>query len=219
MQPFGCSSPGALGRKRVLAWVAGACLVPRRTGPLQADENWRLTSLGTRRYDPPVKFIPSLYLPHERFTTMIKMTGTVGSVLKQKGRELWFVTPDQTVYDAIEKMADKGVGALLVMTKEKLVGIISERDYTRKVILKGRSSKTTLVKEIMTSPVIFVASDTAVDECMVIITKNRIRHLPVMENERVLGVVSIGDLVKWVVSEQEETIEHLQNYISTNYPA
>jgi signal-transduction protein with cAMP-binding, CBS, and nucleotidyltransferase domain len=111
------------------------------------------------------------------------------------------------------------VGALLVMTKEKLVGIISERDYTRNVILKGRSSKTTLVKEIMTSPVIFVASDTAVDECMVIITKNRIRHLPVMENERVLGVVSIGDLVKWVVSEQEETIEHLQNYISTNYPA
>jgi CBS domain-containing protein len=150
---------------------------------------------------------------------MIKMTGTVGSILKQKGRELWFVTPDQTVYDAIEKMADKGVGALLVMTKEKLVGIISERDYTRNVILKGRSSKTTLVKEIMTSPVIFVASDTAVDECMVIITKNRIRHLPVMENERVLGVVSIGDLVKWVVSEQEETIEHLQNYISTNYPA
>jgi len=146
------------------------------------------------------------------------MSDTVGSVLKRKGSEVWFLTPDQTVYDAIEKMADKGVGALLVISAGKLVGIISERDYARKVILKGRSSRTALVKEIMTSPVIFVTPDTAVDECMVIITRNRIRHLPIMENEKVLGVVSIGDLVKWVISEQEETIEHLQNYISAKYP-
>jgi CBS domain-containing protein len=148
----------------------------------------------------------------------IKISGTVGSVLKRKGSEVWSVTQDQTVYDTIEEMADKGVGALLVISQGKLAGIISERDYARKVILKGRSSKTTLVKEIMTSPVIFVTSDTAVDECLSIMTKNRIRHLPIMKSEQVLGVVSIGDLVKWVVSEQEETIEHLQNYISAKYP-
>jgi len=149
---------------------------------------------------------------------MIKMSGTVGSILKHKGSEVWFVTPDQTVYEAIERMADKAVGALLVVLDGKLVGIISERDYARNVILKGRSSRTTLVKEIMTSPVIFVTPAQAVDECMDIMTRNRIRHLPIMENEKVLGVVSIGDLVKWAVSEQEETIEHLQNYISSKYP-
>jgi CBS domain-containing protein len=149
---------------------------------------------------------------------MIKISGTVGSVLKRKGSEVWFVTPDQTVYEAIEKMADKAVGALLVILDGKLAGIISERDYARKVILKGRSSRTTLVKEIMTSPVIFVTAGQSVDACMDIMTRNRIRHLPIVENEKVLGVISIGDLVKWVVSEQEETIEHLQNYISSKYP-
>jgi CBS domain-containing protein len=149
---------------------------------------------------------------------MIKLDGTVGSVLKQKGSEVWHVAPDQTVYESIERMAEKGVGALLVLSAGKLVGIISERDYARKVILKGKSSTSTLVKEIMTSPVIFVTPEQSVNECMIAMTKNRIRHLPILENEKVLGIVSIGDLVKWVVSEQEETIKHLQNYISAEYP-
>src|SRR5208282_1402178 len=119
---------------------------------------------------------------------VIKLSGGVGSVLERKGSEVWFVAPDQTVYEAIERMADKGVGALLVISAGKLVGIVSERDYTRKVILKGKSSKTTSVNEIMTSPVVFVTPDKAVDECMEIITRNRIRHLPVMDDNKVLGV-------------------------------
>ena len=147
-----------------------------------------------------------------------KMSGTVALVLRRKDGEVWSVNPEQSVYEAIERMADKAVGALLVISGGKLVGIISERDYARKVILKGRASRTTQVKEIMTSPVIFVTPEHAVGECMDIITRNHIRHLPVVENEKVLGVVSIGDLVKWLVSEQEVTIEHLQNYISSKYP-
>jgi CBS domain-containing protein len=157
--------------------------------------------------------------PLNRAASVNKISGAVGTILKRKGGEIWSVRPDQTVYEAIEMMADKGVGALLVISDGKLAGIISERDYARKVILQGRSSRTTVIQEIMTSPVISVSPKEAVEECMELMTRNRIRHLPIMENERVIGIVSIGDLVKWLVSEQEETIEHLHNYISAKYPS
>ena len=148
----------------------------------------------------------------------MEVGGTIRDILKHKGNEIWSVTPTATVYDAIDMMSDKHVGALLVISDGKLVGVISERDYARKVILKGKSSKETQVVEIMTSTVIFVPPQHTVAECMRIMTDNRIRHLPIVEDEKAVGVVSIGDLVKWIISEQEETIHHLTNYITGKYP-
>jgi CBS domain-containing protein len=148
----------------------------------------------------------------------MKSSDTIASVLASKTRGTWSIAPTETVYRAIEMMAERGVGALLVMSEGRLLGIISERDYARKVILKDRSSRQCLVREIMTSPVVTVTPDDSVDRCMEIMTARRVRHLPVMHGEDVAGIVTIGDLVKWIITSHEETIGHLQAYISGSYP-
>jgi len=148
----------------------------------------------------------------------MELTDPVKAILRQKSSDIWSVAPDASVFDAIETMSEKQVGALLVISDGKLVGAISERDYARKVILQGKSSRQTAVSEIMATPVISVHPDATVEECMRTMTDNRIRHLPVVDGNTVVGVVSIGDLVKWIISAHEQTIRDLHSYITGRYP-
>jgi len=138
----------------------------------------------------------------------------VSHLLDHKGRDVWSVTPDATVYEAIDQMAQKGVGALLVMEGDRLVGIVSERDYARKVILKGKSSRETPVREIMSYPVICARPELTVEETMALMTDKRVRHLPVVVEERVVGVISIGDVVRGVIDDKEFHIQQLTSYIT-----
>jgi CBS domain-containing protein len=146
----------------------------------------------------------------------MELTGKIGSLIGKKGSQVWSLESTASVYDAIAMMAEKEVGALPILNAGKLVGIVSERDYARKVILKGRFSKETAVTEIMTSPVVSVSPSQTVEDCMRIVTEKRIRHLPVTEGDRIVGIVSIGDLVNWVITEQREAIQHLEAYIAGN---
>lgn len=142
----------------------------------------------------------------------------VSLVLKLKGSDVWWVPPTASVYEALGIMSEKEIGALVVISGGKLSGVVSERDYARKVVLLGKSSKHTLVGEIMATPVIFVSPSHTVDECMRIITAHRVRHLPVVEADKVIGVISIGDLVNWIITTQQEAINHLEAYITGKYP-
>jgi len=145
------------------------------------------------------------------------VSGTIDAILGQKGREIFSVAPEATVFEAVELMANKNVGALLVLRDGQLLGLISERDYTRKVMLRGKRSRETQVQEIMSTDLTVVTSREPVENCLRMMTDKRIRHLPVMDGDTLRGIISIGDLVKWVIASQSAAIAHLESYISGGY--
>ena len=148
----------------------------------------------------------------------LETLATVEVILQAKGRRVWSVSPDTLVFDAVALMAEKNVGALLVMEGERLVGIVSERDYTRKVALLGKNSRRTPVRDILTDAVHRVTPQTTLHECMELMSDKRVRHLPVMVNDKVAGLVSIGDLVNWIIRTQNVAIDQLEAYIAGGYP-
>ena len=142
---------------------------------------------------------------------------TIAQLLNTKGDQIWSVEPKATIFEALEIMSEKEIGALLVMEDGKLTGIFSERDYARKVILKGKSSKETQVGELMTKKVFYIDSQKTINDCMAMMTAKRIRHIPVIDDNQVMGIVTIGDVVNQIISEQEVTINHLENYITGSH--
>ena len=148
----------------------------------------------------------------------MEIIGTVYDILHNKGGEILTTSPDDSVYEAIRLMGEKNIGALVAMENDQVVGILSERDYSRKVVLQGRTSRDTRVGDIISRPAITVRSKDGIETCMELMTRNRIRHLPVVDDERLVGVISMGDLVNWVMHSQRHTIEQLQGYISGDYP-
>ena len=146
------------------------------------------------------------------------ITGTINEILSQKGTQpLWTISPDATVFEAIQMMAEKNIGALPVVHGSRLLGTISERDYTRKVAIKGRSSRDTVVRDILSSPVTATPAHT-IEECMRLMTEHRVRHLPIVDGDRLVGLVSIGDLVNWIISAQSSALHQMESYITGHYP-
>ena len=150
--------------------------------------------------------------------TTFDLQEPVRSLLREKGHAIWSISPEDSVYEAVEQMSERHIGSLLVLSAGALAGIVTERDYARKVVLKGRHSKDTQVREIMTTPVLYVTPEKTIGECMRLMLSRRIRHLPVMEGDKVAGMVSIGDLVNWIITSQDQTIRHLTGYITGMYP-
>ena len=167
-----------------------------------------MIDLQARRFPPP-------YTP----LMVMRITSTIAALLKSKPQKIWSISPDATVFVAIELMAGNNIGAVPVMNHGKLLGILSERDYTRKIALEGKSSHSTSVGEIISSDFISVSPDSIIDECMHLMTEHRIRHLPVLQTGELVGIISIGDLVNWIISAQDIAIEQLENFIAGAYPS